>query len=174
MKRVLLVSMGLLASLAAGAAAQSLQTTLGEQVTARAGAESTPLTSNVRSVYIVRCAGCHGVDGAGAPAAGVPDLRQMGAFLRLEGGRDFLIKVPGVMGSGMDDRQVAEVTNWLLANVAAASVPEGHRPYDAAEAGAARRRPLVDVAQARAALVEQARQRGVALYGAPATAAAGR
>jgi hypothetical protein len=30
------------------------------------------------------------------------------------------------------------------------------------------------VAQARAALVEQARQRGVALYGAPATAAAGR
>ncbi|HEX5632439.1 MAG TPA: hypothetical protein VFX50_04395, partial [Gemmatimonadales bacterium] len=111
----------------------------------------------------VACAGCHGIDGAGSRAGQVPDMRRLGRFLELEGGREFLVKVPGVMGSGLSDRQVAEVTNWVLATLAAGSVPAGHRPYDAAEVAQARTDPLVDVAAARARLVAQGRARGISL-----------
>jgi hypothetical protein len=67
----------------------------------------------------------------GSPRTYVPDLRRIGPVLRVDGGREFVIKVPGVMGSGLDDAQVAEVTNWLLATLARDSVPAGHRPFDA-------------------------------------------
>ncbi len=62
------------------------------------------------------------------------------------GGRAFVISVPGVMGSGLNDQQVADVANWMLATIAKDSVPQGHAPYDAAEVARARAAPLVDVA----------------------------
>lgn len=138
-------------------------TILGRQVEPRADAPSAAITSSVRSLYVVHCAGCHGRDGAGTDAGNVPDMRRLGQFLRLEGGREFVIKVPGVMGSGLNDRQVAEVTNWVLATIAPASVPAGHEPYDATEVARARAQPLIDVAQARNRLVAQARSRGVTI-----------
>ena len=133
----------------------------GRQVAARAGAPSVAATSSVRSLYVVHCAGCHGRDGAGSTIGQVPDMRRLGRFLQLEGGRAFVVSVPGVMGSGLSDAQVAEVTNWVLATLADASVPAGHRPYDASEVAQARALPLVDVAAARARLVAQGRARGI-------------
>jgi mono/diheme cytochrome c family protein len=153
----------LVLALAAAGPVMAAGTTMGEQVTQRQNAESKPITSSVRSLYVVHCAGCHGIDGAGAQAANVPDIRRLGNFLRVEGGRAFVISVPGVMGSGLTDQQVADVTNWLLATMAKASVPEGHQPYDAAEVQRARAVPLVDVAAARRQLAAQARERGVTI-----------
>ena len=147
----------------AGAAASTAAGTLGRQAEPRAGAPSVAITSSVRSLYVVNCAGCHGRDGVGTRAGNVPDMRQLGRFLQLDGGREFVIKVPGVMGSGLSDRQVADVTNWVLATIAPASVPAGHAPYDAVEVRRAREQPLVDVAAARGLLVAQARSRGVAI-----------
>lgn len=138
-------------------------TVLGKQVPARPDAPAVVQTTSVRATYIVRCAGCHGLDGAGSRVGQVPDMRQLGRFLQLEGGREFLIKVPGVMGSGLSDREVAEVTNWVLDTIAAGSVPAEHRPYDAAEVARARAHPLVDVAAARAGLLAQGRARGIAI-----------
>jgi mono/diheme cytochrome c family protein len=135
----------------------------GKQVLPRATAGSVAATTSVRSLYVVHCAGCHGVDGAGSRVGNVPDMRQLGAFLRVPGGREFVIKVPGVMGSGLDDAQVAQVTNWVLATVARASVPEDHAAYTAVEVTRARERPLVDVAAARRRLVEDGRSRGIAI-----------
>lgn len=140
----------------------------GAQVTGRMppprpGAEALSTATSAHSLYVVHCAGCHGRDGAGSDTGRVPDMRGVGQFLRLDGGRAFLIQVPGVMGSGLDDEQVAQVTNWLLATLAAPSVPAGHRPYDAAEVARARTRPPLDVAAHRAALVAQAQARGVPL-----------
>ena len=149
--------------LALAGAMASAGTVLGRQVEPRADAPSVAPTSSVRSLYIVHCAGCHGRDGAGTSVGNVPDMRRLGQFLRLEGGREFVIKVPGVMGSGLSDRQVADVTNWVLATIAPASVPAGHAPYDAVEVRRAREQPLVDVAAARGLLVAQARSRGVAI-----------
>lgn len=153
----------LVLALAAAGPASAANTIMGEQVTPRRNAESRPITSSVRSLYVVHCSGCHGMDGAGSKAGNVPDMRHLGNFLRLDGGRAFVISVPGVMGSGLSDQQVADVTNWLLATMAKDSVPEGHQPYDAAEAQRARAVPLVDVAAARSQLALQARERGVTI-----------
>lgn len=116
-----------------------------------------------RTQYLLRCSGCHGPDGAGSPSAHVPDMRQLGAFLALEGGRDYLVKVPGVTGSGLDDAQVAAVTNWLLRELAGASMPPDFVPYTAEEIARTRRDPLQDVARVRAALVDSARRQGITI-----------
>ena len=133
----------------------------GRQVPARADAKPVAETTSVRSLYIVHCAGCHGRDGTGSTLGNVPDMRRLGDFLRVPGGREFVVSVPGVMGSGMNDAQVAEVTNWVLATIARESVPEGHRPYETADVARARAVPLVDVAAARGRLVTAARTQGI-------------
>jgi mono/diheme cytochrome c family protein len=134
---------------------------LGRIVLPRADAPSLTVASSARGHYVLHCAGCHRVDGSGTPTHYVPDLRRVGQFLQLDGGRAFVIGVPGVMGSGLNDAQVAEVANWLLATMARDSVPEGHQPYTAAEVATARQQPMADVAAVRQRLVEQARTRGI-------------
>lgn len=137
--------------------------TLGEMAPPRLGAESIARTTSQRSLYALHCAGCHGFTGAGAPQAGVPDMRQLGRFLALDGGRAYVIKVPGVMASGLDDQQIADVTNWVLATLAKASTPPDQAPYSADEVRRARAEPLADVVAARKLLAEQARTRGLPL-----------
>ena len=139
---------------------EQTQTTLGRQVVMRADAPSRSPTHTPRALYVLHCSGCHGLDGSGSPAARVPDMRQLGHFLRVPGGREFLIQVPGVMGSGLDDAQVAQVSNWVLETLAVGSVPPGHRPYMAAEITRLRQRALVDVSATRAGLARQALQLG--------------
>lgn len=136
---------------------------LGRMVAARPDAPSVAVTTHARSHYVLHCAGCHGVAGAGAPEKYVPGLQQLGLFLNVPGGREFVISVPGVMGSGLDDQQVAEVANWLLATMAKDSVPAGHQPYTTAEVTQARAKPLVDVAAERRRLVERARAAGITI-----------
>ncbi|MEY2688463.1 MAG: hypothetical protein RL375_2661 [Pseudomonadota bacterium] len=134
---------------------------LGKQAVPRAQAESVATATSTRSLFVMHCVGCHGRDAAGSTLGQVPDMRQVGRFLQVDGGRRFLISVPGVMGSGLDDRQVAEVTNWLLATVAAGSVPPDHTPYTADEVRQARGQPLIDVAARRRELVLRAAAQGV-------------
>ena len=164
MRPIPTLTMILAALLPAAAAAMGGQNmVLGRIVLPRADAPSVAVTTSARSDYVLHCAGCHGVDGAGSPAHYVPDLRQLGRFLQVEGGRSFVISVPGVMGSGLGDRQVAEVTNWLLATMARSSVPAGHRPYTVDEVTRARATPLADDAGRRQTLVDRARSSGVKL-----------
>jgi mono/diheme cytochrome c family protein len=163
MRRSTLCLLVLLLGTARAMAADGVDMVLGRIVLPRGDAPSVATTTSPRAHYVLHCAGCHRVDGAGAPEKYVPDLRQLGSFLRVDGGRLFVVQVPGVMGSGLDDRQVAEVMNWLLGTMARASLPEATAPYTADEVGRARSQPLIDVAAARARLVQQARERGVAL-----------
>jgi mono/diheme cytochrome c family protein len=142
----------------------SRDTVLGRMVVARADAPSVAVVSSPRNSYVLSCSGCHGTDGSGAVLGNVPDLRSLGAFLRLPGGREYVLKVPGLMGSGLDDAQAAAVTNWVLANLARESVPAGAPPYDAGEVARARRAPLKDVAAERARLIDEARIAGITLY----------
>jgi len=143
------------------------QTTLGRQVVLRADAPSVSPAQGPRALYVLHCAGCHGQDGSGSASARVPDMRQVGHFLRVPGGREFLIQVPGVMGSGLDDAQVAQVSNWVLATLAADSIPIPHRPYEEAEVARLRRQALVDVGATRALLAQQALQMGWSVAPAP-------
>jgi mono/diheme cytochrome c family protein len=139
-------------------------TTLGRMVMPRADAPAVATTTHARASYVLHCAGCHGMNGGGIPEHYVPGLQRLGDFLRVPGGRDYVVKVPGVMGSGLSDVQVAELTNWLLATIAKDSVPPGHAPYDGAEVARARAAPLIDVSAERSRLQQQARQQGLTIH----------
>jgi mono/diheme cytochrome c family protein len=137
------------------------KTVTGRQIVLRPDAPAiAPLQGGPRSLFVLYCAGCHGMDASGSALGGVPDMRRVGEFLRVPGGREFLIKVPGVMGSGLDDAQVAAVTNWLLGTLAAGSVPAGHKAYEAGEVARARAEPLKDVVGERGRLVVQIERTG--------------
>ncbi len=159
-QHILLLAAGL-AQAGAVHALGSTDTMLGRQVMARPDAPPVASTTSARARYVLHCAGCHGVAGAGLPQSYVPGLQRLGDYLRVPGGREFVIRVPGVMGSGLDDAHVAEVTNWVLDSIAKASVPPGHTPYSAAEVARARAAPLTDVLAERRRLQRHALQLGM-------------
>jgi len=104
--------------------------------------------------YILHCQGCHQADGAGTPEK-VPALRQeVGRFLQVEGGREFLIQVPGTSQSALSDSEVAAVLNWILENFSRDELPAEFIPYTTEEI-AQYRRPLANVSAVRTKLVAQ-------------------
>ncbi len=103
--------------------------------------------------YAIHCRGCHLADGGETPGL-IPALRgSVGRFLRVPGGREFLVQVPGVAQSSLDDAALAAVLNWMLDRFGRPEMPEPFVPYTAAEVGALRRTPLVNVDRVRAALL---------------------
>ncbi|WP_246465396.1 c-type cytochrome [Novosphingobium jiangmenense] len=67
--------------------------------------------------YALHCQGCHLADGRGM-AGKVPDFRDsLGRFLEVPGGRAYLVQVPGVATSRLDDDGTARLLNWLIARV---------------------------------------------------------
>ena len=110
-------------------------------------------TSGPALDWAVTCQGCHRADGTGTPGT-VPGLAgSVGKFLRVPGGREFLVRVPGVAQAPLDDAALAAVINWMLARFDGADLPESFAPYGADEVGRLRRRPLTDVEHARSELL---------------------
>jgi hypothetical protein len=106
-----------------------------------------------RQNYMLFCQGCHLPDGAGAPGA-VPRLNGfVGNFLHVPGGREFVVQVPGVAGSPLDDAELSDVLNWMLVEFSAAQLPARYAPYSAGEVGALRAEPMMNVKSTREALV---------------------
>lgn len=65
--------------------------------------------------YVLRCAGCHGMDGTGAEKAGIPPFPGLvDAFFADQQGRLYLMHVPGVVANGLSDREIAEVMNYVV------------------------------------------------------------
>lgn len=126
---------------------------LGTAAPVRTGAESIVKTNSPRSLYVLHCAGCHGMDGAGSERGQVPDMRRLSEFLKRPDGRRFLVQVPGVMGSGLSDENVAQVTNWVLTNLVTDINRRTFVPYTAQEVANARANPLKDVMATRARLL---------------------
>jgi mono/diheme cytochrome c family protein len=110
--------------------------------------------ADARTDYILHCRGCHGPEGAGAPGA-VPDFRdEVGRFLAVPGGREYLIRVPGTAQSELSDARVARLLNWLVREFSPRRVPRPFEPYTAAEVARHRRPPLTDVAATREKLLD--------------------
>ena len=104
--------------------------------------------------YLLACRGCHLADGRGVPPD-VPSLRDtLGPFLSSPAGRSYLVRVPGVAQSRLDDQQLADVINWVLREFNAARLPEDFSPFSASEVAAARAQELADPIAHRARLVE--------------------
>ena len=106
-------------------------------------------TSGPALDYAVTCQGCHRADGAGTPGTVPPLAGSVGKFLRVPGGREFLVRVPGVAQAPLDDAALAAVLNWMLERFGPDDVPKGFVPYAAEEVRRLRQRPLTDVAGVR-------------------------
>ena len=127
-------------------------------------------TEPAEADYMLNCQGCHLPNGSGFPARQVPDLRnQMGRFLSVPGGREFLVQVPGSAQTALNDADLARLLNWMLLRFSAAQLPADFQPYTAAEIGALRKQPLAQVSEVRSELLERiARQEQLQVSGAPA------
>jgi len=113
-----------------------------------------PARADPRVDYQLQCRGCHGPDGAGAPGAAPSFRGQLGKYLSVPGGREYLIRVPGAAQSELDDVRTAALLNWLLLEFSPAEVPRDFTPYDADEVGRQRRSPLIDVQATRRELIQ--------------------
>jgi len=117
------------------------------------GAAAAQGTSGPALDYAVTCQGCHRADGGGTPGT-VPALAgSVGKFLRVPGGREFLVRVPGVAQAPLDDAALAAVLNWMLERFGQDDVPKAFVPYAAEEVSRLRRRQLTDVQGVRRQLV---------------------
>lgn len=123
-------------------------------------------TEAVVADYMLACQGCHLPDGSGHPAHGVPALKGfVGNFLRVEGGREFLLRVPGVTQSELSDARLARVLNWSLATFSPRETPPDAAPFTAEEVGRWRRQPLTNIQPLRAQLVARITQKVPAARG---------
>ena len=130
-----------------------------------AGALERPESSNVGQNYLLFCGGCHGVDGRGVTHRVPPLNGALGRFLRVDGGRELLLRFPGVANSALSDAGLAAVMNWCLATFAGPERPADLVPYSAAEVHAARTSPALNIQRSRAELMHR--------LGLPDEAAAG-
>ena len=102
--------------------------------------------------YMLNCQGCHLPDGEGA--GDVPRMKGfIGNFLKVPGGREFLVQVPGSANAPLDNQRLAELLNWMLGEISRDQLPADFRPFSAAEVGTYRAMPLHDVLETRTRLI---------------------
>jgi mono/diheme cytochrome c family protein len=123
---------------------------------------SKDLAERARLHYLQHCVGCHQTDGSGMPDNSVPSMRgALGRFLSVPGGREFIVQVPGVLHSPLRDHEIANLMNWLLPQVSAATLPPHTAPYTAAEIKRLREQRLHDIPGTRRALAQTLLTRGI-------------
>ena len=124
---------------------------------AAAAAVADPASVNAeraRINYMLNCQGCHLPDGGGV--GDIPQMKNfVGNFLKVPGGRAFVVQVPGSANAALDDAALAELLNWMLLEISAAQLPDDFQPYTAAEVGQYRASPLSDVNAVRLPLIQK-------------------
>ena len=104
--------------------------------------------------YMINCQGCHSKDGSGV--AEVPTMKgYLANFLKVPGGREFLVRVPGSANAPLNNVELAETLNWMLNTFSKGQLREDFLPYSADEVGKFRENALIDVISARTSLVKQ-------------------
>jgi hypothetical protein len=112
---------------------------------ASASLSGPPPRYDAASNYAIHCMGCHRADGRGSPPE-VPSLAaDLEWMLRSRAGREYVIRVPGVSGSPLTDRETTAVLNWILETIVPRSGSSAIARFTDAEVTASRHRPLLDV-----------------------------
>jgi hypothetical protein len=107
--------------------------------------------------WTLNCQGCHRLDGSGSDATAPGIAGTIAKFLLVPGGREYLIRVPGVATSPLSNADLAEVMNWMLWRFDKEHLPASFQPYTAAEIAPLRARPLrLEASQMRSSLLSQA------------------
>ena len=123
-----------------------IASTLGISLSAQAESAS--------NLYLLNCWGCHGSHGEGIKGT-APPLIGLGDFLKADGGRAYIVEVPGVSLSALNDAQIATVMNWVLENMSKNNLPRDFSPYTADEVHRYRATRLAELSKTRRALLDQ-------------------
>lgn len=114
---------------------------------------ATAAVADPRADYILNCRGCHGPDGAGAPGAAPSFRGQLGKFVWVPAGREYLIRVPGTAQSELSDARTAALLNWMLHEFSPQEVPGDFVAFTEEEVARFRRIPLTEVTTLRLELL---------------------
>jgi mono/diheme cytochrome c family protein len=111
--------------------------------------------------WTLNCQGCHRPDGTGSEGTAPSLAGTVAKFLWVPGGREYLIRVPGVATSPLSSDDLAEVVNWMLWRFDREHVPAGFQPFTAAEVARGRTQPLrLEASQMRGELLAKAESSG--------------
>ena len=120
-----------------------------------------PRIGAVQEDFSRNCQGCHRADGAGACRT-VPRIRDfVGLFTRVPGGRDYLLRVPGVVWAMLDDARLTRVLNWMLVTYSREQLAPDFTPFTEEEVAKARERPLANVLETRRRLIAELQRRAL-------------
>jgi len=112
--------------------------------------------------YILRCTGCHRMDGSGNPQGGIPDFRDsVGYFSAFPKGREYLVHVPGVLESSLTPKEIADVLNYVIIRWGGRSLPEQYQPFTVSEVTELQKIKIDDVVAFRRQLVERLNGQGI-------------
>jgi len=102
-----------------------------------------------RANYILRCAGCHGIEGAGTVKGGVPSFHgSVSDLANDDAGRTYVLNVPGVLGSSLADSEIAAVMTYVVERWGGEPAP----PFSPEEVALRRAEPVADIVALRRAL----------------------
>lgn len=111
--------------------------------------------------WTLNCQGCHRLDGTGSDTTAPGLAGTVAKFLWVTGGREYLVRVPGVATSPLSDAELADVVNYMLWRFDKEHLPANFRPFTAAEVGPLRSRPLrLEAAAMRTDLLARAEASG--------------
>ena len=105
--------------------------------------------------YIVHCQGCHGADGKGLPSVVPGFSAELAQILLTPGGREYLIRVPGVAMAPISDADLAGVLNWVVKRYLEPDLSTRINEFNAQEVGASRNPPLDQPERIRRRLIAQ-------------------
>ena len=113
------------------------------------------VAESAAQLYTLNCWGCH-LPHAEGIAGTVPRLaHSMGYFLNLPEGRAYLVQVPGVANSPLNDQQIADVLNWMLETFSKNELPKDFRPYTLDDVRLYRPHPILNVKDVRRELAKR-------------------
>jgi hypothetical protein len=102
--------------------------------------------------YQLQCQGCHLADGSGKPGSVPSFVDEVGRYLSLPRGREYLIRVPGASQAPIDDAELAALLNWIIERFGPADVAPRFEHFRPAEVARWRRPPLDQPERLRAEL----------------------
>ncbi|GHF10928.1 hypothetical protein GCM10017044_00760 [Kordiimonas sediminis] len=148
-KSALIACVGILLGLNGSAATASDSTTNSlSNSMAHAAAEMPTLNAHRAMInYIIHCQGCHLRNGEGSEGGAPSMVGVVANFLNAPGGREFLLRVPGVATTALDDAATAEVMNWLIFEFDKDHIPADFKPFTPDEVGHMRKKPYVEEAE---------------------------
>ena len=103
--------------------------------------------------YQMFCQGCHAPGGMGSDVVPV-FYNEIGHYLSVPEGREYLVRVPGSATSALNDARLAEVLNYILINFAGDSLEGDFKRYTEKEVSVLRKHPLNRVTEHRNKLLD--------------------